>query len=238
MGLPSRPDHGGVQGLVEVELRTVDVVLEAALDRAPDGVDGTEGGPAVLLRLHDDPDGHQVVDLGELLAPDHHLLVDAPQVLRPTRHVRLHPGGGQALAHGHQDPGQIVVALGGPGGHHLLDLGVALGVEGGEGQVLELPLELLDAEPVGQRRVDVEGLLGRAPLLPLRHHGDGAHVVEPVGQLDDEDPPVVGHGHEHLAHRGRLLGLLRVELEPVELGDPVDDGRHLGPELLEPRRRG
>ena len=138
----------------------------------------------------------------------------------------------QPLAHGHQHPGQVVVALGGAGGHHLLDLGVALGVQGGEGQVLELPLELLDAEPVGQRGVDVEGLLGGAALLPLRHHGDGAHVVQPVGQLDDEHPPVLGHGHEHLAHRGRLLGLLGVELEPVELGDAVDDGRHLGPELL------
>ncbi len=80
-------------------------------------------------------------------------------------------------------------------------------------------------EPVGQRRVDVERLLGRPALLPLGHHGDGPHVVEPVGQLDDEDPPVVGHGHEHLAHRGGLLGLLGVELQPVELGDPVDDGR-------------
>ena len=52
------------------------------------------------------------------------------------------------------------------------------------------------------------------------------HVVQPVGQLDDEHPPVVGHGHQHLAHRGRLLGLLGVELETVELGDTVHDERH------------
>ena len=52
------------------------------------------------------------------------------------------------------------------------------------------------------------------------------HVVEPVGQLDDQHPPVVGHGHEHLAHGGGLLGLLGVELEAVELGDPVDDQGH------------
>ena len=42
----------------------------------------------------------------------------------------------------------------------------------------------------------------------------------------------VRHGHEHLAHRGGLLGLLGVELQPVELGHPVDDGAHLGAELL------
>ena len=59
-----------------------------------------------------------------------------------------------------------------------------------------------------------------------------AHVVQPVGELDDEHPPVLRHRDEHLAHRRRLLGLLGVELQPVELGDPVDDGGDLGPELL------
>jgi hypothetical protein len=77
--------------------------------------------------------------------------------------------------------------------------------------------------PAGRR---CRGLLGRAALLPLGHDGQGPHVVQPVGQLDDQDPPVVGHGHEHLADRGRLLGLLGVELEAVELGHAVDDEGH------------
>ncbi len=121
---------------------------------------------------------------------------------------------------------EILLPLRRPCRHHLLDLGVALGVQGGEGQVLELPAHLLHAEAVGQRRVDVEGLLGRAALLPLGHHGQGAHVVQPVGQLDQEDPPVVRHGDEHLADGGGLLGLLGVELQPVQLGDAVDHAGH------------
>ena len=123
-------------------------------------------------------------------------------------------------------------------GHHLLDLGVALGVQGGEGQVLELPAHLLHAQAVGQRRVDVEGLLGRAALLPLGHHGQRAHVVQPVGQLDQQHAPVVGHGHEHLADGGGLLGLLGVELEAVELGDAVHHLGHAGPEGLADRLEG
>ena len=101
-----------------------------------------------------------------------------------------------------------------------------------EGEVLELPLDLLDAEAVRQGGVDVAGLLGRAALLPLRHDRQGAHVVEPVGELDDEHPPVPRHGDEHLAHRRGLLGLLGVEAQPVELGDPVHDRRHRRAELL------
>ncbi len=83
---------------------------------------------------------------------------------------------------------------------------------------------------MSQRRIDVEGLLSGPSLLPLRHHRDRPHVVEAVGQLDHEDAPVARHRDQHLADGGGLLSLLRVELEPVELGDPVDDPRHLGPE--------
>ena len=60
--------------------------------------------------------------------------------------------------------------------------------------------------------------------------GDGAHVVQPVGELDDQHAQVAGHRHQHLAHRRGLLRLLRVELQPLELGDAVDDHRDLGAE--------
>ncbi len=234
-GLALEPDDRRVQRLVHVELRRVDVVLEAALHRRPDGVNGPEGRPAVLLRVDHDPNGHQVVDVVELLAPDHHLLVDGPQVLRAPRHVRLDAHLVEALAHVHQDLLEVLLALGRPGGDHLLDLGVALRVQRGEGQVLELPAHLLHAEAMGQRRVDVEGLLGRAPLLPFGHDGERAHVVQPVGQLDQQDPPVVGHGDEHLADGRGLLRLLRVELEAVQLGHAVD---HLGHPVAEGRLDG
>ena len=45
-----------------------------------------------------------------------------------------------------------------------------------------------------------------------------------------EHAEVACHRHEHLAHRGGLLRLLRVEVDALELGDAVDDGRHLGTE--------
>ena len=224
--LAVQPDDRRVQRLVHVELGRVDVVLEAPVHRGPDGVDGAQGGPAVLLGLDDDPDGDQVVDVVELLAPHDHLLVDGPQVLRPPGDVGRHAHVAHALAHVDEHPLEVLLALRRPGRHHLLDLGVALRVQRGEGEVLELPAHLLDPEPVGQRRVDVEGLLGRAPLLPLGHDGERAHVVQPVGQLDQQDPPVVGHGDEHLADGRRLLRLLGVELEPVQLGHPVDDPGH------------
>ena len=122
---------------------------------------------------------------------------------------------------------EVRLALGLARGHHLFDLGVALGVQGRKAEVFELPLDLLDTEAVCQGRVDVEGLLGDGALAVHRHHRDRAHVVQTVGQLDQQNAPVLGHGDEHLANRGGLLGLLGVELQAVELGDPVDDRRDL-----------
>ncbi len=114
--------------------------------------------------------------------------------------------------------------------HHRLDLGVALRVQHRECKIFELPFHVLDSEPVRERRVDVERLLRDALLLRLRERGDGAHVVQAVGELDQQDPNVLRHRDEHLAHRRGLLLLPRVELEAVELGDAVDDRGDVGTE--------
>ena len=53
----------------------------------------------------------------------------------------------------------------------------------------------------------------------------GAGVVEPVGQLDDEDPDVAGHRDDHLADRLGLRGL--AVGQPVQLGHAVDEARDL-----------
>ncbi len=121
--------------------------------------------------------------------------------------------------------------------HHRLDLGVALRVQHREREVFELPLHVLDAEAVRERRVDVERLLRDPLLLRFGQRRDRAHVVQAVGELDQQDAHVLRHRDEHLAHRGGLLRLLGVELEAVELGDAVDDRGDVGAELLLDARR-
>ena len=99
----------------------------------------------------------------------------------------------------------VALAVGPPLSHHLLDLGVLARVKGGEGQVLELPADGLDAQAVGQRGVDLQGLLGLLDLLLLAQIAERAHVVQAVGQLDEDHPDVLGHGDDHLADVLRLL---------------------------------
>ena len=127
--------------------------------------------------------------------------------------------------------GEVDVALGCTSADHVVDLGVALRVQRREAQILELLLHVLHAQAVRERRVDVDRLLRGAFLLPRRHRRDRAHVVQAVGQLDDQHAQVLRHRDEHLAHRGGLLCFLGIELDAIELGDAVDDHRDLVAEL-------
>ena len=113
---------------------------------------------------------------------------------------------------------------------HLLDLAVAPRVQGREGEVLELPLEGVDAEPVRERRVDLERLLGLLDLLRLGHVRERAHVVQPVRELDDQHADVARHRDDQLAVVLGLVLLLAVEVDLRQLGDAVDQRGDLAAE--------
>jgi len=112
------------------------------------------------------------------------------------------------------------------------DDGIArLGVQDLEGQVLQLLAHPLHPHPPGQRREDVHRLARLLHLLFGAHRLDGAHVVQPVGQLDQDHPQILGHRHEQLAEILGLLGLGRGELQVGQLGDAIDQVGHVIAEL-------
>ena len=131
----------------------------------------------------------------------------------------------------------VGVPLGGPGAQQLLDLGVARRVEDGEAAVLQLVLDALHPQTMGQGGVDLQGLGGDTGLLLGGQGVQGADVVEAVGQLDQEHPHVASHGDDHLADRGSLRLLEVREPDPVEHGHAVDEVGHgvaeAGPHLVE-----
>ena len=56
--------------------------------------------------------------------------------------------------------------------------------------------------------------------LSGRNEPQGAHVMGAVGELDQDDPDVLGHGHHHLAEVLDLGFLAIAEFQLVELGTP------------------
>ena len=101
-----------------------------------------------------------------------------------------------------------------------------------EGQLLELVLDLAHPEAIGDRAVDVARLLRDLDPPLLGQVVQRPHVVQAVGELDQDDADVIDHGQQHLA---KILGLplfARRELDGAELGDPLDDVRDVGAEEL------
>ncbi len=217
----------GVQGLVEVELRYRDEVLELRDDRREAGVQLAEDGVAVGVLVHEGQHPSEV-GAGELAAAEQHP-VHGDQVPGPDvdfrRDARLAQHGPQAARGGLQG-----VGAGRAGGDQVAGAGVFLGMEDREDQVLQLALERLHAEPFGERDEDVAGDARDAGLLLGAHHAEGAHVVQPVGELDGHHADVVAGGDEHLAE-GLRLGR-RAVVDFLQLRDAVDQIAHLLAELL------
>ena len=58
-----------------------------------------------------------------------------------------------------------------------------------------------------------------------------AHVVQPVGELDQDHPDVPGHRHQHLAVVLGLAVVAALEGDAAQLGDAVDQPGDLLAEL-------
>ena len=77
---------------------------------------------------------------------------------------------------------------------------VGLGLQLAEGKGLQLMAEARHPEPVGEWRVDCEGLACLAPSAALRlDEAQCTHVVQPVGQLNKEHSDIGRHREDQLA---------------------------------------
>ncbi len=187
-------------------------------------MDDAERRVAVLHAARDDAERDEVVDLLELDLLPFQLEPDAVQTLDSAvdanhRHLR------------------VAELRGDLGGQPLDDAGggLALGLDARakrlvghrlevlEGELLELVLDLGHAEAVGDRRVDVERLLRCPDAAVVRHVLQRPHVVEPIGELDEDDADVVDHRQQHLAEVLDLPLLARREGDRADLRDPFDD---------------
>ena len=214
-------DHRRVQRLVHVGLGHGDIILEPAGHLVPQGVHNTQHGVAVGNGVHDDADGHQVIDLVKGLLLQHHLPVNGIEVLGPAVDIvvdmLLVQPFGQLVDH----QADAFLAFGPLLAHQVDDPLVAFRIDVLEGKVLQLLLYSVNAEAVRQRGIDIQRFPGNRQAAVFGLEAEGPHVVQPVGQLDQHDADVPGHGQDHLA-QGFGLGLLAVgKVQPVQFGYAV-----------------
>ena len=83
-----------------------------------------------------------------------------------------------------------------------------------------------------QGGIDVERLLRDRTLFRLRHILQGAQIVQAIGQLDENDPDVLGHGHDHLAEALRLTFLAAGKFQLAEFSYPFHQNGYVVAEAL------
>ncbi len=214
-----------MQGLVAVGLGNGDVVLEAAREGLVQAMDRTQHAVAGVDLVDDDAEGVDIHDLVECPALLAHLLVDAVQVLFPA-HYRARQT--RALQTGLQRLENLVeqlLAVAAGVTHGLGDHARAHGVHGLEAQVLELGTQAVHAQAIGDGCIDLEGFAGNPAALFRPERAQGAHVVQTVGELDQDHPDVLGHGQGHLLEVLGLSLCLALELHLSQLADPVNQIR-------------
>ena len=228
-----RVDQGGVQRLVAVRLGDGDVVLEAPWQRLVELMQHAQGPVAVQQLVRDDAKAEDVTDLREAQALFDHLVVDRENGLLPTIDLDLHPGGLEGLLHLALDAIHQIAAVAARALDRFRQHGVAPRVDVLKGQLLQLAVGLVQPQTVGDRHINVQRLAGDARALVRDHRIHRAHVVQAVGQLDQNDAHIPRHRQQHFAKRLGLVFFAGVKLQFVEFGQAIDDLGRGRPEALD-----
>ncbi len=101
-----------------------------------------------------------------------------------------------------------------------------------ESEVFEFATNLAHAETVGDGGVNFERLAGDFLLAFGIEMFERAHVVQAVGELDEDDADVVDHGEHHFAEVLGLRFFSGREINLADLGDALDDVGNLFAEFL------
>ena len=113
-------------------------------------------------------------------------------MLFPAHHLGLEPVVGEMELQAQADPADKVAAAGMELGEPPLDRGVGVRLDLAERQRLHLGHHLVHADPLRQRGIDIHRLLrDAAALVLILDVVKRAHVVQPVGQLDQKHADVV-----------------------------------------------
>ena len=230
--LAAGPDDRRVDRAVVVLLRRRDIVLEAPRHARPGRVRDADRSVTVGDGVDEDA---KAVDIGELLERDRaalHLAPDRIGLLLATLHLDLDAAAGELVGELRRDACDDRAVLGLHSLETRHDELVGVRHQAAEGEIFELVAHALHAHAAGERRIDVERVLGDAGALALRHELQGAHVVQAVGELDQEHARVIGDGEQKLAEILGLLGVLGGEVELAELGQAVDQPADLIAERL------
>ena len=147
-----------MQRLVAVRLRHRDEVTEAPIERLVERMHRPERVVAMHDRIDHDAEPIHVHDLGERFLFGAHLGVDAVGGLDPADDAMRNVLRGEPRFERSLDPAHRLATVAEHGADARRDDPVSIGIQRAETEILQLGLEAVHAEALGDRRVDLERL--------------------------------------------------------------------------------
>ena len=190
-------------------------------------MDSAEYAVAGIHLVDHDAKGKDVhhIGKGKLLAA--HLAIDAVEMFFASADLAGQALLFEPLLDGALDLLHYLAAVAAGAFHRLLEYPVAYRVVGGKAQFLKLKTQPVQAQAGGNGDIDLQGLAGDAAFLVRTHYPEGTHVVESVGEFDQDDADILHHRQHHFAEVFRLGLGLGFELDVGQLADPVHQFGHL-----------
>ena len=223
--LAAGTEHRGVQRLVHVRLGHGNEILEAPGHRFPGGVNDPEHRVAVPDRLDDNTERDQVMNLLEINLLLDDFIVNRSQVFKTPLDFAFNAMFGKHSIKLFLNICNVTsrfLAM-------LLDLSgeffIDVRLEVFQRKVFEFTLQPADTEAVGQRGEDIRGLPGNGGLAFGCLVRQGAHVMQAVSKLDQDDPDIPRHRQKHFTKVLRLALFTGLESNLADLGDTID---HVG----------
>ena len=91
---------------------------------------------------------------------------------------------------------------------------------------------MIDAEAIGDRRIYLERLAGDTGAFVRGHGIHRFHVVQPIGELHQDDSDIADHRQHHLAKTLRLRLRPAREMHLIEFAHAIHERRDLLTKLL------
>ena len=213
----------GMNGLVTIGLGIGNIVLETTWHRSPEFMNIAQHGIDIAWRIHDAADGNQIIELIKTLFLIVHLAVDGIDMLGPSIDLtdqialcRIVTN----LVHYLLDQVFPLLALLSHQVGNLVKLDL---IQIAKGHIFQFPLDGGNPQTVGQGSIDFHSFPGNPLLLVLAQVLESPHIVKPVGQFNQDDPHVLGHGNQHFPVVFSQLLLVGLVLHLTQLGDPVNN---------------
>ncbi len=223
---PERAKQSGVQRLVAIRLWNRDVVLELAGDGLVERMQGAQRQITVARLLDHDAETVDVEHFGKGQVLFLHLAIDAVKVLFAAANLDWNIAFGQFCFDRGLDLVDYFLAIAARRFHCFLDHLEAIWMQMNEGDIFQFLKDLVEAEAVGDGGVDFQRFLRDAADFLRLHRFQRTHVVQAVGEFDQDDADIARHRQQHLAEVFRLrLGFV-LELNLVQLGDAINQLRH------------